>query len=295
MFTAFSRWITWDKEAGPTLADLSASEASWPKSNSASTNPFTDTMGVLLLFFFLEFRGTHNSLKSFSNATRPTHGTITFVPKQDQRPRNRVLLSHYKGSKLTLNLPDRESVSRRHFCSLHLPSSLEFTASFFLRTAYFGVLDKVSKNSWLPPLPPLCRLGYWMLALLCTVLKTCACFDQWNCCTHLQRHLAVPVLPLPLSFTVAVAIPLAMAVALPTALPVVVLVPVPAAGLVTAALLSGAAVVAFSGPLPPKREGTQAYLSCWCPSVSLFFNAAYFWGCQPTESWRKGWYLEAEP
>lgn len=101
--------------------------------------------------------------------------------------------------------------------------------------------------------------------------ETCACFDQLNCCTHLQRHLAVPVLPLPLSFAVTVAVPLTMAVPLPAALPVVVLVPVPAAGLVAPALLSGAAVVAFSGPLPPKREGTQTCFSSCCLSVSFFF------------------------
>lgn len=99
----------------------------------------------------------------------------------------------------------------------------------------------------------------------------------------------MPVLPLPLSFTVAVAIPLAMAVALPTALPIVVLVPVPAAGLVAAALLSGAAVVAFSGPLPPKREGT---------SVSFFFLMQLIFEVASQQSHGDKefkWYLEAEP
>lgn len=68
----------------------------------------------------------------------------------------------------------------------------------------------------------------------------------------------MPILPLPLSLAIPVAVPLAVAIPLPAALPVVVLMTVPAAGLVAAGLFSGAAVVAFSGPLPPeerKRRG----------------------------------------
>lgn len=63
--------------------------------------------------------------------------------------------------------------------------------------------------------------------------------------------LAVSVLPLPLSFTIAVSVPFTMAVPLPAAFSVVVLMPIATAGLVASALLPRAAVIPFPGTLSP--------------------------------------------
>lgn len=118
---------------------------------------------------------------------------------------------------------------------------------------------------------------YQSLPLLGTVIKRVHILTNEICRTHLQRHLAVPIFPLPLPLAIPVTVPLTVAVPLTAALPVVVLVTIPAAGLVAPALFSGAAVVALSGPLPPKRGNAEVFTPRSL-SALLTLERSLLWG-----------------
>lgn len=68
---------------------LPASETRWPKSNSASTDPFTNTMGV---FFFPEFRGT---LWKVWAKPQDQHGTNTEHISSETRPETKKTVQYF--------------------------------------------------------------------------------------------------------------------------------------------------------------------------------------------------------
>lgn len=108
-------------------------------------------------------------------------------------------------------------------------------------------------------------------------------------------HLAVSILPLPLSLAVSVTVPLAVAVPLPAAFPVIVLMPITATGLVPSTLFSGPAVVSFSGALSPEEVISVMSGSSFCLKTKIKNFSTFKIFLRSKQQTRFKPYLEAEP